>query len=202
MQIAERDLVFDFTGCESVKKLDQQGVRQETAHGMKLVDFTVREANRILLIEVKDPSDSLSLPEDSRHYARKLRYRGLVREDLAPKCRDTYSYLHLMAEDDLPAWFILVLGIRDGEGVGPAELGALQDYLFHCLLWEAGVPWKRRYVEGALVLTPQNWADYMPYGLERVPQSSDESEVLPKPARYRTKRGRGRPRSQAPPRRG
>jgi hypothetical protein len=192
MTLAERDLLFDFAGVESVLKLDAQGVRQEAPQGMKLVDFAVREANRILLIEVKDPCDSLGLPEDARHYARKLRYRSLVREELVPKCRDTYSYLHLMDVADLPIWFVLVLGVDEVQGVGLAELGALQDLLYHCLRCETPTPWARRYVEGAVVVSPLNWGEYFPYTVTRIPQRQEPAPALRRPERYRPKRRGGR----------
>lgn len=163
---------------------------------MKLVDFAVREAERMLLIEVKDPCDSLGRPEDARHYARKLRYRSLVREELVPKCRDTYSYLHLMGQDDLPIWFVLVLGVDEAQGVGPAELGALQDLLLYGLLCETHTPWVRRYVRGAVVTSPLTWPEYFPeYALARVPQPPPPAPVLRKPERYRSRRRSGRGRS-------
>lgn len=188
MEFTERDLVFDFTGAERVLKLDEQGLKQDAAHGLKLVDFAIRERDRLVLVEVKDPNDSLARPEDSRHYARKLRHRGFVREDLAPKCRDSYCYLHLMGEDDVPLWFVLLLGVREGDGVGPAELTALGDLLQHGLRCETHVPWRRQYVEAAIVATPDTWGQWFPYPVRRVPQIPDEGHALPRPARYRAKR--------------
>lgn len=54
MKIQEGELPFDFSGARSVDKLDKEGVPQP--HNMKFVDFVIEEDERILLVEVKDPS--------------------------------------------------------------------------------------------------------------------------------------------------
>jgi len=166
--LVERDMVFDFTGCARAYKLDEQG-RGRAPQGLKLVDFVVREPNRTLLVELKDPSDSRSTPRDRKFYARRLRTGELVIEELVPKCRDTYTYLHLMGEDDRPFLFVALLGRDRLGGVHPGDLVALQDRLRQGLKCEAAEPWQREYVHGCVVLATADWERHFPYKLERRP---------------------------------
>ena len=153
--------------------MDRQGV--PLPHGMSFVDFVVEESRQKLLVEVKDPSQ-MSVPESEKSkFARKFRGKQLINEELVPKCRDSYSFLHLMEQDTKPFLYIVVLGTRALPAVGPGELLEFRKRLLVRLGKESDAPWKRRYVKDCVVLTEETWAIHFPsYSLQRAPTQTQD----------------------------
>lgn len=154
----EGELEFDF-GTAQVTRLDEQGVPLPS--GMRFVDFVVREPERAWLIEVKDPGEKGVPAAERQRFAQG--FRPTVDENLVPKARDSYCYLHLMNETVEPLIYVVVLGIED-----PAFLGPMQERLRQRLAQETERPWQRKYVTDGVILTVDNFGTHMPFRVRRL----------------------------------
>jgi hypothetical protein len=162
----EGEIALDFSNAASHFKLDEQGVARP--EGMKLVDFVVEDEHRILLVEVKDVSDAGTTEKDRQDFARKLRANQLVNESLTPKARDSYCYLHLMAQDNKPCLLVFLLGL-DALNTEPALLMGLRERLLQRIRRESDQPWVRRYVSDCVVVGLDGWNKVFPmYPASRV----------------------------------
>lgn len=134
-------------------------------HGLLFVDFIVDRDSEVFLIEVKDPcsGDIPAIMKQERHndFVERLRGRKLIDENLVPKCRDTYLFLHLMKQDAKPMKFLVLLGLECGN-FDPALIGVFQTRLMNRLRKESESPWKRQYVAGCAVFTESSWNSYFP----------------------------------------
>jgi hypothetical protein len=103
------------------------------------------------LIEVKDPSAS-SVPENERRqYVHRMQTRELTHEELAPKARGTYTFLHLMGRDKRSMRYVVVLG-TEKLSMQPALLLNLTDRLRKRLAQESEQPWQRTYIQSCVVV--------------------------------------------------
>lgn len=176
MKQREGEFEFDFTSAVAVMKLDDPG--KQKPEGMQLVDFVLEEAQRRIMLEVKDPSceakgkDSAAaaaIVKSRQDFMKKVQHDTLIAEELAPKARDSYSYLHLMKQDDKPILYAFLLG-AEKLGIDDGLLMGFKDRLLARLRKEADQPWTRRYVADCLVLTEQTWSLAFPqYPLSRIP---------------------------------
>jgi hypothetical protein len=145
------------------EKLDAPGKRRP--QGMQVVDFVIEEAQRILLLEIKDPSSSRApaetRPSQLADFARRMKDDTLIAHDLVPKARDSYCFLHLMCRDAKPMLYVVVLGLAAYEPERALLLG-FKDRLLRRLRHEADEPWKRAYVQDCVVLTESRWATAFP----------------------------------------
>jgi len=150
--VREGDLEFEVSESWSVAKLDRQtpGVPSGSMpHGMQLVDLLLESNDSRWLIEAKDYRGK---PE-----------RDVVNQEFAPKARDSYCWLHLMARDDRPIHYVVVVGVdRWGMTAAGPCLSELRDRLETRILKEDEAPWKRRYVEKVHVVEPARLADILP----------------------------------------
>jgi len=170
---------FDFTGAIAAERLDDRDGARPPG---KAVDFVVEEDARVLLVEVKNPSPP-SVPPRKRAEvaARETAKRvsgGLINDDLVPKARDSYTYLHLMARDGKPFLFVVV-DDTSAPALEKALLVTFQDRLLARLRHEAREPWKRDYVADCIVASPETWSAAFPtYGLRR-PAAPETPEGAP-----------------------
>ena len=150
----EGRLNFDFKRALGVDKLDAPG--EPKPHGMSFVDFVVEEERRCLLIEVKDPEgvSSEHRASEMKKYLKKIEGDGLIFEELVPKTRDSYTFLHLMGRDDKAFILVAVLGIGSPD---MALLGDFKNRLLRRLRKETSVQWVRQYVKDCIVVTPEIW---------------------------------------------
>lgn len=88
------DLEFNFPEGLEWNELDRQGVKLPVR--MKFVDLVIERERDILLIEIKDPSHSKSPDENRTQYLKSLADNSILTQELTPKARDSYLYLHLM----------------------------------------------------------------------------------------------------------
>jgi len=151
----EKELVFNFNNAEKVEKLDEEGVPLPS--NMKLVDFVVEEENRTLLIEIKDPSHSKTPEEERNKYAKKILGDELINDELVPKVRDAYTYLHLMERDSKPFIYVVVLGLERYKDEKALLLGGFKERLLKRIRKEAKESWKRKYIKECIVLTIDGW---------------------------------------------
>ncbi len=151
----EGRLEFDFTSALSVEKLDAPGA--PLPHGMALVDFVVEEGTKRLLIEVKDPEGAPATHRNAAitKFLKKMKGDGLISEEIVPKARDSYTYLHLMGKDEKDFILVAVLGVGNPD---VALLGDFKNRLLGRLRKEASTSWVRTYVKDCIVVTPQTWS--------------------------------------------
>ncbi len=166
----EGDFEFDFSDALGVQRLDDPAIGMP--NDMKDVDFVVEEPFRVLLLEVKDPSNPTiptgKTPEVSRRERRKRVGDELINDDLVPKARDSYLYLHLMKHDAKEFLFVL-LDDPSSLGISAPEVTYFENRLRHRLRHEAKDPWSHHYVSDCIVLNPGNWDTYFPeYPLRRL----------------------------------
>ena len=138
---------------ESTVKLDE--LPKKKPQGMKLVDYWVRYKKKTYLIEIKDPSHPDAPEKNRMEETERIKEKELIAEDLVPKVRGSYTWLHLMEEDEGPIIYIVLLGISGLHE--KIQLLTFKDRLKKKTLNEAGVPWKRRYISDFTVVSDLNW---------------------------------------------
>lgn len=158
-KVTEGRIEFDFTAATKVERLDQPGT--PLPHGMALVDFVVEETKRTLLIEIKDPEGAPDLyrAKALRDFLKKMTGDGLIHEEIVPKARDSYTFLHLMQRDGQDFVLVCLLGVGSPDA---ALLGDFKNRLLARLRKETATAWVRRYVKDCVVVTPQTWATVFP----------------------------------------
>ena len=156
--LQEGQLLFTFGEDWTASRLDERGV--PVPYGMAFVDFVVEGDNEIVLIEVKDPAAS-RIEEGRRSFASRLAGQDLVNEHLAPKARDSYTYLHLMRRDTKRMRLVVALGV-DGMSVQEPLLMTLNDRLCRRLRQEGQQPWEREYMKSCLVVPIGKLGDALP----------------------------------------
>ncbi|NSW54574.1 MAG: hypothetical protein HPY44_01055 [Armatimonadetes bacterium] len=167
--LLESGFEFAFLPGVSVCELDKRSRPSD----MKAVDFVVCEGGKTLLLEIKNPSNP-AIP--AQHVAKvaeeeetKRRGDGLINNELVPKARHSYTYLHLMEEDTRHLVFVF-LDDPSALGIERALLVNFKDRLLRRLLQEADEPWKRKYICDCVVVTPETWETYFPdYMLKPAP---------------------------------
>ena len=128
---------------------------------MRKVDFFVEERDRILLVELKDISDTATTRTHREKFIKDLKSKTLIREKLVPKCRDTWTFLHLMALDNKPILYVVVITLYENDPT-PALFGALMTQLSKRLKKEETQAWKRPYVSGCVILNLNGWNQSFP----------------------------------------
>ncbi|RMH39589.1 MAG: hypothetical protein D6689_16095 [Deltaproteobacteria bacterium] len=157
--VREGRMELRFPGSARVERLDQRGT--PLPYGMALVDFVVEEASRSLLIEVKDPEGAPDpyREEELRSFRKKMKGNGLIHNELVPKARDSYTFLHLMKRDGKRFILVCLLGVGSPD---PALLGDFKNRLLARLRQETTTAWARQYVKDCVVVTPATWASVFP----------------------------------------
>jgi hypothetical protein len=156
--LEEKQLRFDFTGCIRAEKYDENPA---VPNLMKKVDFLVEEPNRILLVEVKNVLNPGTGRADREKFIRELKSKKLIYDGLVPKCRDSWAFLHLMALDNKPIYYAVVIDLYPNN-VSPELFGPLMNALAKRLRKESTAPWKRPYVCGSAILSLVAWNQEFP----------------------------------------
>jgi hypothetical protein len=165
------ELVFTFPDHLNWEELDRQNVK--LPERMKLVDLVIeRDADR-LLVEIKDPSHSRSPDHEREKYFKRLSDNSILTEDLTPKARDSYTFLHLMEQDDKPLIYIVLIGLDAFDSAKwKALLFGFKDRLLRHIRCEAYKPWKRKHIADCLVLSVDAWNRQFPdWPLSRIPRT-------------------------------
>ena len=175
MKMREGEFEFDFTAAKAVEKLDDPA--RQRPQGMQLVDFVLEEERHLIMVEVKDPSckakggssvADAAIEKSRAEFVKKVQKDTLIADELTPKARDSYSYLHLMKRDSKPILYAFLLG-ADKLSLDPALLLGFKDRLLARLRQETDQPWTRHYVTDCVVLTEQTWGAAFPqYPLTRM----------------------------------
>jgi len=155
------ELLFSFPDGLSWNELDRQGVKLPVR--MKFVDLVIEREQDILLIEIKDPSHSKSPDRDRNTYLKRLSDNSVLTQELTPKARDSYLYLHLMERDNKPFKYVVLLGL---DAFDPERQKALmfgfKDRLLADIREESFEAWKRKHITDCVVLSVESWNQQFP----------------------------------------
>lgn len=171
------DLEFIFPDGLIWEELDQQDV--DLPMGMKLVDLCIEYEEKILLIEIKDPSNFRSSQKDRKKYFRRLTNDSILKDDLTPKARDSYTYVHLMMRDEKPIVYVVLIGIDAHDSpIGLAELGNFKTRLLRNVRKECHTSWKRKHIKDCLVLSVETWnRRFKDFPVKRLSKVTDASKL-------------------------
>lgn len=155
------ELLFSFPDDLNWSELDKQGVKLPVQ--MKFVDLVIERETDVLLVEIKDPSISTSPQKERNSYLKRLQNNSVLTQELTPKARDSYVYLHLMERDNKPFKFIVLLGL---DAFDPERQKALmfgfKDRLLADIREESFEAWKRRHIADCVVLSVESWNQQFP----------------------------------------
>ena len=155
------ELLFEFPDDVEWAELDKQGVK--LPQGMALVDLVIERDADVLLVEIKDPSHSKSPEKERNKYFRRLSDNSILTEELTPKARDSYSFLHLMEKDGKPFQYIVLIGLDSLDSTQQQGLLAnFKDRLMADIRCEAYESWKRIHIADCVVLTVESWNKKFP----------------------------------------
>lgn len=155
------DLLFEFQDDVEWEELDKQGVKLPTS--MKFVDLVIERETEVLLVEIKDPSHSNCPDKERKKYMKRLLDNSILTQELTPKARDSYLFLHLMERDYKPFKYIVLLGVDAfTPEIQKGILLNFKDRLFDDIRCETFMPWKRRHIQDCAVLTTDSWNDKYP----------------------------------------
>lgn len=163
------ELLFNFPDGLNWSELDKQGVKLPVR--MKFVDLVIERENDILLVEIKDPSHSRSKDKERNAYLKRLRDNSVLTQELTPKARDSYLYLHLMERDSKPFKYVVLLGLDAFDPViQKAVMTGFKDRLQADVREESFEAWKRKHIADCVVLSVQSWNQVFPnWPLRREP---------------------------------
>lgn len=150
------DLQFSFPDEVVWEELDRQGVKLPVQ--MKFVDLVIEREEDVLLIEIKDPSNTDAHDLEQKRYLKRLSDNSILTQELTPKARGSYTFLHLMERDAKPLKFVVLLGI---DAFDPAQQKALltgfKDRLLADIRCETEIPWRRQHIADCVVLSVDSW---------------------------------------------
>jgi len=155
----DKNADLEFCLPDHAIEFDKGGVTR--AQGLSMVDFIIERDDDILLIEIKDPSN-VKVPEAKRSEEyNKHKGDECLTKELVPKCRDTFTYLHLMEMDTKPLRYFVVIGI---DAFSSQEQSALlSNYTQRLQVGiynEADQPWKKQYITDSAVFSVEKWNQY------------------------------------------
>ena len=155
------ELLFEFPDEVEWDELDKQGVKLPVR--MKFVDLVIERDADVLLVEIKDPSHSKSPDKERNSYLKRLSDNSVLAQELTPKARDSYSFLHLMERDGKPFKYIVLIGL---DAFDPSQqkavLAGFKDRLMADIRCEAYEAWKRKHIADCAVLSVETWNQNFP----------------------------------------
>jgi hypothetical protein len=167
--LQEGGIQIEIPAALSWRKFDAPTTHGLT-HCMKAADLIVELEDRILFIEIKDPSQAIGMADDAKkHFVDQL-LSGHLDQDLAYKYRDSFLYEWAARRHAKPIYYLVLVAF---ERLTPADLLARTDALKRSLPRVAPkiADWKRPIVNGCLVLSLSAWNDEFPeYPAQRVAQ--------------------------------
>lgn len=155
------ELAFSFPDELQWSELDKQGVKLPVR--MKFVDLVIERDNDILLIEIKDPSHSRSPDKERNSYLKRLSDNSVLSQELTPKARDSYLYLHLMERDHKPFKYVVLLGLDAFDSnIQKALMTGFKDRLLTDIREESFEAWRRKHIADCVVLSVESWNQHFP----------------------------------------
>jgi hypothetical protein len=158
--LSEGDLVFDFSAAIVSDQFDDEATHK-LSHCMKAVDFIVEWEYEFWFVEVKDPSNS-KIPsgikrDKLKDFISKIDNKTLFSDELGPKIKDSFLYLHLSGRlPPKPIKYLVLLAI---ETLDPALLLRSMEGVKRssCFLGPDKGKWKNPYLEEVMVFNEQTW---------------------------------------------
>jgi len=148
--LQEGELSFKFGSAWTAEIFDKPGVSWPPC--VRPVDIVAQRRAELVLVEVKDPSAS-TVPAGNRDaFVKKMKTKELIHDELTPKARTTYGFLHLMKRDVQPMRYVVVIG-TDELSIQPPLLMNLADRLRKRLAQEADDQWERTYMVACAVVS-------------------------------------------------
>ena len=129
--------------------------------GVSPVDFIAESRDEIVLVEIKDPSATPVPVRNRQDFAEKMKSKELTHQELAPKARTSYGFLHLMARDTKPMRYVIVIG-TERLSIQPPLLMSLTDRLRARLAQETDTAWKRQYLSECTVVSVEDLGKTLP----------------------------------------
>ncbi len=171
------ELLFNFPDELSWSELDRQGVKLPMH--MKFVDLVIEREQDILLVEIKDPSHSRSRDKERNAYLKRLADNSLLSQELTPKARDSYLYLHLMERDHKPLTYVVLLGLDAFDpNVQKAVMTGFKDRLLASIREESFEAWRRKHIADCVVLSVESWNQRFPdWPLNRIEAGRSINEM-------------------------
>ena len=146
MTFIESNIEFDFKAA-----VVQHIQDRELGHGLKNVDFIIRENQRTLMVEVRG---TRSKPED---YLSDDKINEFVE-----KARDTYTFLHLLEDAVNPRTYVVLIDYERGSRIESAFMNSRHDSLMAKLKGEKGNRWKIEYIGATLLLSLDEFSNHFP----------------------------------------
>lgn len=152
----ESELNFSFPNSLKWEELDKQGT--VLPEGFALVDLVIERDEDILIVEIKDPSDTKAKDKQQKQYIKRLQDDSVITKELTPKARDSYTFLHLMERDTKDIKYIVLLGLDAfDDSTQKAVLSNFKDRLLRNIRKESALPWKRNHIKDCAVMTIDTW---------------------------------------------
>lgn len=148
--VEEGEIRIEFGDEWCAVRFDRRGA--SFPKGVSPVDLLVEARDELVLVEIKDPSASQVPVCDRQAFVRKMKSKELTHEELVPKARTSYGFLHLMKRDAKPMRYVVVIG-TERLSVQPPLLMNLTDRLRARLAQETDTAWKRPYMSDGLVVS-------------------------------------------------
>lgn len=162
--LIEGELEFDFSKADRAERFGEES-RHGMSHCMKAVDFLVEWPDALWLVEAKDPSISTIPDHESeksrRKFIRRLQRKTLFHEDLGPKAKDTFLYLHLtdrIPEKPLKYFVLIAMEAFEKELLGASTLELKQA---SCLVGPIDSHWETPYIADAAVFDIASWNHHL-----------------------------------------
>lgn len=167
----ESELNFSFPDTLKWEELDQQGIT--LPKGLALVDLVIERDEDVLIVEIKDPSDTKAKEKQQKQYIKRLENGSVITDELTPKARDSYTFLHLMERDDKPIKYIVLLGLDAFDDTTQnAVLANFKDRLLGQIRKETVLPWKKEHIKDCAVMTIETWNQrFNQWQIIRVPET-------------------------------
>ena len=150
--LCEGEIQFTFDDNWDAHKFDCSGIEGFPPRGVLPVDFVIEGDDELVLVEVKDPSASAASKENRKQFVGKMKAKTLTHQELVPKARTSYGFLHLMARDTKRMRYVVVIG-TENLSIQPALLSTSTDRLRLRLAQETDTAWKRPYVANCMVVS-------------------------------------------------
>ena len=171
------DLEISFPDELVWEELDRQHVRLPVQ--MKFVDLVIERDEDVLLVEIKDPSNKRAPAQAQQDYFKRLSDNSILTQELTPKARGSYTFLHLMERDAKPFKFVVLLGL---DAFDPEQQKALltgfKDRLLADIRCETDTPWRRLHIADCVVLSVDIWnKTFANWPVTRVPAAAANGEA-------------------------
>jgi hypothetical protein len=152
----DADLEFSFPDELVWQELDRQGVKLPVQ--MKFVDLVIERDEDVLLVEIKDPSNKRAPVAAQQDYFKRLSDNSILTQELTPKARGSYTFLHLMERDAKPFKYVVLLGVDTFDSEQQkALLTGFKDRLLADIRCETDTPWRRQHIADCVVLSVDIW---------------------------------------------